>query len=80
MTYDLTSFRERVVMSKLRTDHHCQFEFGQVISQPESLPGCVQVARYNNVKRNSSRSVVRDLCAMNPCGDRWTSAFASSGA
>ena len=58
MTDNIPSFRENTkIMSKLKADHS-QFEFGQVISQPESLPGCVQVARYNNAKTNTSRTVV----------------------
>ena len=44
-------------MIKFKTDPS-QFEFGQVISQPQSLPGCVQLASYTNAKNNSARTVV----------------------
>ena len=43
-------------MTNLKADAS-QFEAGQIISQPESLPGCVQVARLRN-ERNSAKRVV----------------------
>ena len=43
-------------MTNLKADAS-QFENGQIISQPESLPGCVQVARLRN-ERNSAKRVV----------------------
>ena len=44
-------------MSKLRPDRS-QFELGQVISQPQSIPGCVQVASYTNARNNAAKTVV----------------------
>ena len=35
-----------------------QFERGQVISAPSSLPGCVQLARLRNTRSNTKRLVV----------------------
>ena len=31
-----------------------QLEQGQIISQPETLPGCVQLARIRNTRNNTS--------------------------
>ena len=36
-----------------------QIELGQTISQPETVPGCVQLARFKNMRSKKKTVVVK---------------------